>query len=44
MAAETRLPNTALLLLARAGLDLDVFATETEFAEIEATYDREEAA
>ena len=38
------LPNTALLLLARAGLDLDVFDTETKFAEIEAAYTEEEAA
>jgi hypothetical protein len=39
-----RLPEAARALLASAGLDLDRFDTETEFAEIEATYDREEAA
>jgi len=37
----TELPNTALLLLARAGLDLQRFDTEIKFAEIEATHDTE---
>lgn len=43
MSTETnQLPATALVLLARAGLDLNVFDTETKFAEIQATYETEE--
>lgn len=38
------LTDTARQLLAGAGLDLAVFDTETQFAEIEATYEEEEAA
>lgn len=37
----TELPSTALLLLARAGLDLDVLDTEIKFARIEATHEEE---
>lgn len=38
------LPGGALVLLARAGLDLNVLDTEIKFARIEATYDEEEGA
>lgn len=40
----TELPSAALLLMARAGLDLDVLETEIKFACIEATYEEEGAA
>lgn len=42
MSAETNLPDRALVLLARAGLDLNVLDTEIEAARIEATYETEE--
>lgn len=38
MSADTDLPDTALLVLARAGLHVDVYETEAKFARIEATY------
>ena len=40
----TDLPLAARVLLVGAGIDLDVFDTEMEFARIEATYEEEEAA
>lgn len=39
---ETHLPDRTLVLLARAGLDLNVL--DTEIARIEATYETEEGA
>lgn len=42
--SETTLPDRALVLLARAGLDLHVLDTEMRFARIEATYETEEGA
>lgn len=44
MSTETELPDRALVLLARAGLDLNVLDTEMRFARIEATYETEEGA
>jgi hypothetical protein len=40
--SDTDLPLAARVLLAGAGIDLDVFDTEIKFARIEATYDEEE--
>jgi hypothetical protein len=44
MSETTDLPQSARVLLERAGLDLDVFDTEIKFARIEATYDEKEEA
>lgn len=44
MTAETDLPDRALVLLARVGLDLNVLDAEMKFARIEATYETEEGA
>lgn len=41
MSASTDLPDVALLVLARAGLRVDVYETEAKFARIQATYDEE---
>lgn len=45
MSAETtHLTDGALVLLARAGLDLNVLDTEMKFARIERAYETEEGA
>jgi hypothetical protein len=42
MSTETDLPQSARALLVGAGIRLDVFDTEIQFARIEATYDEKE--
>lgn len=44
MSETNQLPVSARALLAGAGIDLDRFDTEVQFAEIETRYEEEEAA